>query len=367
MKISVNRQLLCETIANLSKAVSTKATIPVLEGILIEASSGKLCLTAYNLELGMKKELEASVAEEGTIVLNARIFGEMVRRLNGVSVTISNDEKMLCTISCGSTVFEIMGMNPMDYPELPEINQSTGVTIPSDVLRDMVRQTIFTVSQSENAKPVFTGLLFDIKNNEIKVAALDGYRLALRREKINYDGEITFIAAGKAIGEAVKIVRDDEKEIILNVGKRHFSITVDGYTIISRIIDGEFFDYKRILNRQYSTEVIADPKDIYTLVDRISLVINDQLKTPVRCFMHSKEMIFSCNTAIGKACDSCECELTGNELEIGFNSKYLTDALKATETEKVLIKFDGPQAPMLLLPIEGDSFVYMVTPIMLNK
>lgn len=366
MHININRQELCEAVANLSRAVSQKATIPVLEGIYLDAKDGCLKMTAYNLELGMTKNLEATVYTEGRIVLNARIFGEMLRKLSGSIVSISDNENMVCRIESNNTVFEISGMNPNDFPELPEVDSATGVSVPSDLLKDVVRQTVFAVATSENVKPVFTGLLFDINNNELKVVGVDGYRLAVRKEKLNYDGSISFIAAAKAVNEAVKIVKDEEKEITLNVGKRHFSITVNGYTIISRIMDGEFINYQRIMSPSYSSVMTVSARDIVSIIERISLVINDQLNTPVRCYLHKGEAIFSCVTAVGKAFDSCDCSLEGKELEIGFNSKYLTEALKATETEKVKLCFNGAVSPMLILPVEGDSFMYMVMPMRLK-
>lgn len=370
MNILVDRQTLCEAVTNLTRAVSTKATIPVLEGILMEAKDGRLKLTAYNLDLGMKKEIEATVKEEGTVVLNAKILGEMLRRLNGNQVSLSDDDKMQCKIECNHAVFEIMGLKAADFPELPEIDESTGVEMPSDMLKDMVRQTIFSVAQGENARPILTGLLFDIHDNEIKMVGVDGYRLAVRKERLSYNGSIRFVAAGKAVGEAVKIVRDDEKTVTLNVGKRHFSITVDGYTIISRIIDGEFFNYEKVMSPSYKTVVTANAKDMISIVERISLVINDQLNIPVRCLMHKHEMIFSCNTTVGKAIDSCDCEIVnqnGEELEIGFNSRYLMDALRATETDEVTLNCNDPLAPMLILPKEGDAFMYMVMPMRLKS
>lgn len=367
MLIIVNRATLCEAVTNLTRAVSTKATIPVLEGIYMEAKNGKLKLLAYNLELGMTKEIEVSVQEEGSAVLNARILGDILRKLSGERISISCDEKMVCKLESNHSVFEIMSMNPNDFPELPEVDATGGVTIPSEQLKDMVRQTIFSVATSENAKPVLTGLLFDIRENELKIVGVDGFRLAMRKERLTYDGELTFIAAGRAIAEAVKIVRDDEEFVTLNVGKRHFSVTVDGYTLISRIMDGEFINYQKILSPSYSSVMTADAKEIVSIVERISLVINDQLKTPVRCFMHKGEVLFSCATAVGKAMDSCDCDLVGNELEIGFNAKYLTDALKATECDQVTLNFNGPLAPMLILPAEGDGFVYMVMPMRLKS
>ncbi len=366
MIINVNRQELCDAITTLSRAVSQKSTIPVLEGIYIEAKNSSLKLMAYNLELGMTKTIGSNIQREGKIVLNARIFCEMVRKLSGNTVTISFDEKMVSKIESNNTVYEISGMNPNDFPELPEIENSVGVTVPSDILKDMVRQTIFAVATSENVKPIFTGLLFDIDNNQIKLVGVDGYRLAIRKEKLNYEGKISFIAAGKAIGEAVKIVRDDEKEITLNVGKRHFSINVDGYTIISRIMDGDFINYEKIMSPSYSTVATVSAREVISIVERISLVINDQLNTPVRCFVRKGEIIFSCVTSVGKAIDSCECENEGNELEIGFNAKYLLDALKATESEKVKLNFNGAISPMLITPVENDEFTYMVMPMRLK-
>ncbi len=367
MVTTVNRQLLLETINNLSRAVATKTTIPVLEGILMEAKGNIIKLTAYNLELGMTKEIDAHIISEGKIVINSKMLGEMVRRSSGNNITISSDEKLLCKLESDKTVFEVMGMNPNDFPELPEIDESTGVTIPSDILKDIVRQTIFSIAVGEYVRPIYTGLLFEIKDKKLTVVGVDGSRLAVRKEKLNYEGNISFIVAGKAIGEVVKIIKENEKEVTINVGKRYFSITVDGYNIISRIMEGDFINYQKIMNNPISTTVTVNAKDMASIIDRISLVINDQLRTPVRCFIARNEIVFSCATAVGKAIDSCECEIKGNEIEIGFNSKFLIDALKATESEEVILQFNGALAPMLITPVDGEAFVYIVMPMMLRN
>jgi DNA polymerase-3 subunit beta len=357
-----DRELL-EKIQNLSRAVATKATIPVLEGIFIEAKEGKLKLIAYNLELGMTKEIEANIKEEGSIVINAKMLSEMVRRLSGVNVTLSSDDKLSCKIESDKTVFELMGMNPNDFPELPDVDETYGVTIPSDVLKDMVRQTIFAAASPDLQKPpIYSGLLFDIKEDGISMVGVDGFRLAVRNEKLNLGVNTSFVIAAKTISETVKIITDDSENIDFYVGNRHVSMCIDGYTVISRKIEGEFFDYKKTIPASFATTVNVNTKEIVSIIDRISLIINDHIKTPTRCNIENDQIVFSCSTGLGRATDSYKVEVNGDTFEIGINSRYLLEALKACETDEAVVNFNGPFSVIIIKPTEGDDYLYMMMP-----
>lgn len=366
MKIAIDRLTLCDAVGHVSRAVSTKSTIPALEGILLSAESGKLTMIAYNLEIGMTKTLDARVEEDGEVILNAKLFGDIVRRLPGDMVTLTVDERFMCQITSGSAKFDILGISTTEFPEMPSLTESQVLSIPSDVLQGMVRQTIFAVAQND-AKPVHTGILFEIADGEIRLVAVDGFRLAIRKESLTAQQDMRFIVAGKAMSEVIKITSDEDENVILRVGKRHISFEINGYTLISRLLDGEFLDYHNTIPKAFASTARVNTREVADTVERISLIISDRLKSPVRCLIQEGGIEFSCVTAMGRAVDRCGASLDGNSLEIGFNNRYLLDALRAAETDEVFMECNGAFAPMVIRPVEGDSFLFMVMPVRLKN
>jgi len=366
MRFTVERQVISDAVTNLSRAVATKSTIPVLEGINLIAEGSCLKMLAYNLDLGMTKVINIKCEKPGSVVINSRLFGEMLRKMSGDFVSISVDERLMCKIESSSAVFEILGMASNDFPEMPVVDNSKKLSLPCEQLKDMVRQTIFAVGIGDGVRPILTGILFEIYKDVICLTAVDGYRLAIRKEKTVSSGDISFIASGKAIGEAVKIITDDDKNVEIEVGKRHISINIGGYSLISRLLEGEFVNYQESMPYEFTANAKINTKQIISIIERISLIINDQIKTPVRCKIDGDKITFSCSTAIGRATDSCLAKIEGDEFEIGFNSKFLLDALKATENEEVILNFNGPLSPMIIKPIDSEDFIYMVMPMRLK-
>lgn len=362
MRFLVNRLTLCEAVTNLSRAVATKATFPVLEGIYMTASSEGLKMMAYNLEIGMTKTIDINCVEEGSIVFKAKLLGDILRSLSDETVSFEVNDRLVCKIKCGSAMFDIMGMPASDFPEMPTIDDCESISFPCETLKDMVRQTVFATAAAEAQKPILTGLLFDIDEESVKIVGVDGYRLAVRKEKINLGKNISFVISAKTIAEAVKIINENEENIEFFIGRRHIAIFVDGYSIVSRKIEGEFIDYKKIMPSSFSTSIKINTKEVISIIERISLIINEQLKTPMRLKIENENIVFSCATALGRATDTYKVEIKGETLEIGVNNKFLLDALKATETEEVILNFNGAFASIIILPKENDDFIYMVMP-----
>ena len=355
-----------QSIAHVSRAVSTKSTIPALEGIMLMAEGEKLTMVAYNLEIGMTKVLAARVEEPGEVILNAKLFGDIVRRLPGDMVSLTVDERLMCQITSGSAKFDILGISTAEFPEMPSLTESQALVLPGEVLQGMVRQTIFAVAQND-AKPVHTGILFEIEGGEIRLVAVDGFRLAIRKEPLAVEEDMRFIVAGKAMSEVVKLITDETEEVVLRVGKRHISFEIDGYTLISRLLDGEFLDYHNTVPKAFASTARIGTREVADTVERISLIISDRLKSPVRCQIKAEGIEFSCVTAMGRAVDRCGSSLDGADIEIGFNNRYLLDALRAAETDEVFMEFNGAFAPMVIRPVEGDSFLFMVMPVRLKN
>ena len=365
MIFSVARNKLCETVSNLSRVVGNKTAVPVLEGILITAKQNEIELASYNLETGLNKTLDASVKEEGQIVISAKFFNSILHSMNGEYVTVTVDDRMMCHIESGSAVFDIMGMAAVDFPEIPTVSEGKEIKITAGILKDMVRQTIFAVAPVEGTRPILTGINFELSGGFLKLIAIDGFRLAIRKEKINIDAEMNFVVAGKAVAEATKIITDEDAEVTLYIGKRHICFSIEGYTFISRLFDGEFIDYKKTIPDNFSQKLTVDTREIINTIDRISLIISDNFTTPVRCIIGEEETVFSCATSVGRATERVAINLEGAPFEIGLNSKYLLEALRASDYDEVNICFNGGSAAVVITPVNDDAFTYMIMPMRL--
>lgn len=365
MKIEVDRNELLEAVTNLSRAVLNRAAIPVLEGILLSAEESKLTLMSYNLEIGMTKIISVRTIENGDIVLNAKIFLEILRKLRGNIVTLTVDEKMTCHITSEDTNFDIVGMASEDFPEMPGVADHKKITLSSEVLKKMVRTTAFAAAQNENTRPILTGIKFEIENGNLTLVAIDGNRLAVRHGVVKYGDNMSFIVSGRAISEAVKTIGEEEEDISIRVGVKHISFEVSGYFTISRLLEGEYIDYKRSIPASSSTTLNIETKVLIDIIDRISLIINDQIKTPVRMKFANNQIEFNTVSAIGRAKEVLNADYEGNDFEIGFNSRYLLEALKATEEDIITLEFNGGGSAAIIKPKENDSFLYLVMPMRL--
>ena len=266
MIFSCERTKLLDAVSRLQRVVSSKTSMPVLEGILISAEQGKVTLISYNLEMGMKKEIYAKCDETGDIVINARLLADILRRMN---VEISADSRLNCHIKSGEATFDIMGMAATDFPEMPSLPESSAISISGDVMSDMVKGTIFAAAQTEGAKPILTGINISISNGILQFVAIDGYRLAIRKEKINIDKEINFTVSNKAIGEAVKLIDEDTENVEINVGERLISFNISGYSFISRLLEGEFVNYNKALQTEIKQKVVVNTRDLIIIKQSI--------------------------------------------------------------------------------------------------
>ncbi|MFU0832023.1 MAG: Beta sliding clamp [Oscillospiraceae bacterium] len=367
MKITCDKQKLNESVLNIQKAVSTKSSVPALEGILIRTDENSVFLCGYDLELGITTIFDCEVEEKGSIVLNARLFSEIVRRLPGPEVTISSDEKQMAIIHSGEAEFSIVGIPAQEYPELPAVSGETTLKIQSATLRSMIHQTLFAVAEND-AKPIHTGTLFELEQNRIRLISVDGYRLAIREEPVQSSLNTNFVVPGKTLGEVLKLLSDDEREVELQIGRRHILFNIENYTVISRLLEGEFLDYRAAIPKDCSTELKVSTQNFINSVERVSLLITDRLKSPVRCIFENNEIRLSCSTAIGRANDKlAAAHMSGDSLEIGFNNRFLLDALRNTECDEIRIQMSGPLSPMRILPPEGNSFLFLVLPVRLKS
>lgn len=366
MKFTCQTGELGDAIMNVSLAVSAKSNIAALEGILVSAAEDGIKLLAYNLELGITTLLRASVSENGAVVIPAKLFSDIIHRIESDTVVISCDERCLVQITGGVSQFSILGMPTEDFPELPAVNDFSDIRLPAATLSSMISQTIFAVAVTD-VKPVQTGTLFELEDGELSVVAVDGFRLALRREKLETKETARFIVPGRTLSEIQKLLADRDDEISLNLSKNHILFHIGQYDVISRLLSGDFLDYKAAIPKSGSTRVSVNTRSLINSIERTSLLIFNRLKSPLRVTFEEKLIKMSCSTTIGRAYDECPCATQGESVEMGFNSRYLLDALRFCGGDEVTLEISGPLSPMKVLPPEGDSFLFLVLPMRLKN
>ncbi|MBU5625750.1 DNA polymerase III subunit beta [Oscillibacter sp. MSJ-2] len=367
MKFSCEKALLQSVIATTSRAVSTKSSIPALEGLLLQAGD-ILTISGYNMQTGIRAKVSADITEGGEIVLNARLFGDIIRKMPDDVVTFQSDERFMVHLSCGDAAFDILGLSAADYPELPAVEDEFTISIQQKVLREMIGQTLFAVSTNES-RPVHTGSLFEINDKGLTIVSVDGFRLAVRREPLEKidGGAFSFVAPGAALSEVEKICEDVEDLACVTLGNRHILFEVGDTELICRRLEGEFLDYKNAIPRNNPIRLIADTKTLIESIDRVSVVISDKLKSPVRCVFDHERVMLSAKTGNGEAKDVCPLSGDGGALEIGFNNRYLMDALRYAPADAVQIELNTGVSPAVIVPTDGgESFLYMVLPVRLK-
>ncbi len=367
MKIICNTLELSEACQNVQRAASTNTAIPAIEGILMVAKGNTLTLTGYDLEMGITTSIPAKIEEEGELVLNAHMFSETLRKLPDVNVNIDSDARHIATISCGEFESTLIGISAEEYPELPSVTGGYPITVNQEILKDMIRKTIFSAAVKDS-KIVHTGIKFEIEENHIRLIAVDGVRLAIRNENINYEGEnLSFVVPAKTLSEVTKLMNEDDADVTLGVGKRHIIFEINGYNIISRLLDGEFLNYKAAIPSATKTVINVNTRSLIDSIDRTSLIITDKLKSPVKCIFGDGLIKISSITSLGTANDRIPALIDGENCTIGFNNKYMLDALKVCDTDEVRIMLNGPVAPILIVPNDSDSFIFLILPVRLKN
>lgn len=373
MKFKCKKSELVNAVINVSLAVSYKSSLVSLEGILMKANNNQLELTGYNLELGITKTIEIDVIESGEIVLNAKLLTDIITKLADEEIYFDCDDKMLTLIKCGESEFNILGINPSEYPEMPTIEKGNNFNISEDILKNMIDKTSFAVALNEQI-PIYTGCLFDINQGFLNLVSADGYRLAITKQKINTQDTHYFVVPGKTLNDVSKLLsklEDKQKEekllVDINISNKHIIFDFNGYKVISRLLEGEFLDYKSAIPKDTLTTLKVKTKDFIKSIERVSVIITDRFKSPIKCNLNDGNVNLSCITTIGKVNDNFKTDMEGENVSIGFNNKYMIDALKASESDEVYVKINGPLSPMKVLPLDGDDFVFLVLPVRLKN
>jgi len=368
MKFVCEKLPLLLAIITASHAAASKSPVQVLEGLLIEAEEDNIKITGYDLKTGIVTTVPAEVEETGGLVLNAKLFGEIIRKAPGQYIKVSVASGFIAGISSEMSEYEILGSPASDYPELPTVDGRDSIEIGEALLKKMITQTKFAVSDNES-RPIHTGALFETEDGILTIVAVDGYRLALRKEPLE-NSEIpafSFVVPGTALDELEKIVSDGDKTVSITLGSKHIMFSIGDTLLISRRLEGDFLNYKNSIPESVKYQLKIEKEELISAVERVSLVVSDKMKSPVKCVFGSGVIKLSATSALGKASDECRMSGDGEELEMGFNDKYLIEALKAAPTSEVSLDLSSGITPAIIAPAdESNNFLYMILPVRLK-
>ena len=364
MKFFCNTKAFSEAINIVSKAVAVKSPIPHLEGILLDANGGILTLLSNNLEISIKTSISANISEEGRIVLNAKMLSDIVKKLPDDVCEVNTNDKYNVSILCKNADYKIVGLNADEFPQPPMVNKKSSVTLKSEKLREIIGKTLFAVSL-DNARKILTGSLYEIEKNTLTVVAVDGYRLALTKMELEGEYEdAKFIIPGKTQSEISKIISGSkEDDIKISFSENYALIEGEGVTITSRLIEGEFFSYRNTIPAESKYVVKTDCYAFTKAIERVEPIIDEVSKNCVRFKFGNGNIFISCETVLGKVNDIVECDYFGEEVEIGFNYKYLHDAVSRCEGDEIELKMNSPFNPLIINSVDDESCLFMVLPV----
>lgn len=363
MKFECEKSLLASAIEGVSRAITNRSAIPVLEGVYLKAEGFNLTLTGYDMEMGITTTIECNVLVPGETVLEAKLLLSMVSRMPAGDVRIELTDEGQAIISGGVAEFEIPAMNASDYPSLPVTGADNTMTIPTSMMRELIEKTIYAVSQDDK-KPAHTGELFVIEPGSLTIVALDGYRLAIIQRNVECTRDIRIIIPAKTLQELLKIMGGPDDPVKIDANRRYVVFTTNGYTIMSRLIEGDFLNYESVIPKEQRTRVTVDCKTFINTIERASLIITERLKNPLRITFAEDKITVRCQTPLGKVVDEfAPVAMTGDPVEIGFNNRYLLDAMRYSKCERMVLEINGPLSPVKILPEDGKDFIYLVLPV----
>ena len=364
MKFTADRNLLSDAVINASKVTASHSSIPALEGILINLKNNIITVTGYDLDSGIKNMIPViSAEEEGEVVLNAKLLADMLKKMpSGFPVELTCENETKVTIRCGSVEFKLVGVSGNNYPNLPEMSLAVSFNIKENVLKSMIKQTVFSVAQND-LKPILTGVLFEIKDNIFSMVAVDGVRIAMRTEKVEYN-DLSFVVPTKVLNELLRILSDEDtgKEITVLIDKSQVGFNRDDYITFTRVLDGDFVDFRRFTVFTPNTEAVVKAGAFASSLDRV-LLLTEKFKSPVKCVFENDMLTVNCSTNLGSIHEEMKIDYPHSKLEIAFNARSMMDALRYSECDEVKLQFTTSLSPIKIVPVSGDDFTYLVMPV----
>ena len=366
MKLICSKSNLLHGVNIVSKAVPTRTTMAILECILIDASANEIKLTANDMELGIETKIEGEIAERGVIALDAKIFSEIVRKLPDSDVTIETDASFKTTITCEKAKFNIVGKSGDDFSYIPYIERNEPIVMSQFTLKEVIRQTIFSIADNDNNK-LMTGELFEIEENDLKVVSLDGHRISIRNIELknNYSHK-KVVVPGKTLQEVSKILPGSaEDEVSIFLTDNHIVFEFENTTVVSRLIEGEYFKIEQMLSSDYETNVKINKRELLDCIDRATLLVKEGDKKPIIMNITDGTMELKINSFIGSMNEDIDISKEGKDILIGFNPKFFIDALRVIDEEEVTLYMVNPKAPCFIKDDEG-TFIYLILPVNFN-
>lgn len=360
------KQKLQEGISIAAKAITGKSTIAILEGIFISATKEGLTLIGSDIDVSVQTKLTADVVEEGNIVIDAKIFGEIIRKLPNSEVKIETLENDIVQISCEKSVFNLVYMNATDFPALPTINEDLTVEVPQNILRNMIKGTSFAIAQDET-RPILQGILFEVKNNSLNLVALDGYRLAIKSEFLDNTNNIEVVIPGKTLNEVSKILEDKEDIVRITFTQNHILFNLSDTKIISRLLDGKFVNYLSLLPQEHKLVVNINKQELQNGLERASLMAKDGNSNLVKLDFQEENVIITSNSQLGKVREEVSINMQGEGIQIAFNSRYLLDVLKSMEEDEVIMEMTSGISPCVIKGKKMNNAKYLVLPVRLIR
>lgn len=367
MKIICSKNDLSKGVNIALKAVPSKTTMPILECILIDASSNQIKFVTNDMELGIETIVEGTIAEKGVIALDAKIFSEIIRKLPDNEVKIQTDERLNTLITCEKAKFNIPGKPGEDFVYLPLIERDECITISQFTLKEMIRQTIFSIAVNENNK-LMTGELFEIKDNCLKIVSLDGHRIAIRKMELAREyNDKKLIVPGKTLNEVSKILSGEvDDQVTIYFTKNHILFEFDQTLVLSRLIEGEYFRIDQMLSSDYETKLKINKKEFLNCIDRATLLVREGDKKPIIINITDSSMVLSIDSSMGSMDEEIDIVKEGKDILIGFNPKFLIDALRVIDDEEITIYLVNPKAPCFIKDDKG-SYTYLILPVNFNQ
>jgi len=364
MRFTCEKSMLVTGLNITGRTVAQKSALSVLEGILCRAE-GELTLTGYNMETAITYEIEAEITESGVCVLPAKLFGDIIRRLPEGPVTVVVDDNYKVSIRAGYASFSISAESAEDYPELPDVSASAPIRIPQMALKELISGTIFSVSENQG-RPIHTGVKFEVEEDTVSAIAVDGFRLARRTYHSDEPAgrKCNFVVPAHGLKEVEKILQEDGEDVLFTLGGRHILFKMGCATLICRLLDGDFLDWRRVVPTGCPIKLVANVAELTSSLERVGLIVSEKYKSPVRCTFSDQVLQLKTNTTIGLAEDRCSFAGDGKELEIGFNVRYLCDALRAVPSEEVTLELTNNLSPIVMTPVDDKhDYSYMVLPV----
>ena len=368
MRFTCEKSMLVMGLNITGRTVAAKSALSSIEGILCRAGDG-ISLTGYNMETAITYQIEAEVSDPGECVLPARLFGDIIRRLPEGQVTVVVDENYKVSIRAGYASFTISAENADDYPELPDVGDGKSIRIPQLAMKELINGTIFAVSENQG-RPIHTGVKFEVEGQKVSAIAVDGFRLARRTYHCEQDTgrTLSFVVPAQSLKEVEKILQDEEGFVAFTLGTKHILFQIGNATLICRLLDGDFLDWRKVVPTDCPIKLVVHVSDLASSIERVGLVVSEKYKSPVRCLFSNQELQLKTNTTIGVAEDKCTIAGDGKDLEIGFNVRYLADALRVIPSEEVCLELTNNLSPIVMTPVEDKhDFAYMVLPVRIKN